>query len=101
MSAQSGPTSDESRSGWGPARQALADAARDLAAAAPDSLDAIGKRMRPPRSRQRLSEWQKGQRLPQLGDLEALLRACAPANLAEHELRRLWARLHRLHAAAQ
>jgi hypothetical protein len=101
MSAQSRPTSGGSRPGRGPARQALAAAVRELADAAEGSLGEIGKRMRPQRARQRISEWQTGARLPQLEELKAFARACIPAGRPEGERRRLGYRLHILHAAAQ
>src|SRR3712207_317642 len=87
--------------GRGLAHQAVAAAVRELIATAPGSLQEIGQRMRPPRGRQRLWEWQTEKRLPQLGDLEALLEACTPVGLPEHERRQRFERLRRLHAAAK
>ena len=84
-----------------PARQALAEAVRGLVAAAPGTLTEIGARMRPPRNRQRISEWQTGERLPQVGDLEALARACTPGSIATGQWNRRWESLRRLYTAAQ
>src|SRR4051794_13835496 len=77
------------------------DAVRAVVAGAPGSLQEVGQRMRPPRHRQRISEWQTGQRLPQIGDLEALARACTPRSLPQEQWNQLWSRLRRLHTAAE
>jgi len=83
--------------GRGSARQALADAVLEIVTGA-GTLEQIGQRMRPARARQRISEWRRGTHLPQEGDLENLVRACAESRGAdeswsESQLRRFRALL--------